>query len=128
MVLGSWCPPTFRLLLLLAIESAVYHRGSFHDAQWPAAAEPPIGSVPDLAHDRRALALVSFQPHDPVQLPKQLAFFSEAALPRNGGCRSELIGTYEAPKMFEGSNGPEGDAISRQVHLHAMRRAPPTGG
>lgn len=64
--------------------------------------------------------LVVFQPHDPVNLQRQLAFFALAAQPPFE-LESRRLLCLKAPPMFE--LAATAGSTARRVHLHLLRRA-----
>lgn len=69
--------------------------------------------------------LLSFQPHDPVQLPKQLRFF-QMARTHPFHLRVTPLAAARAPKMFPRPDGMSDaeDEQSRRVYLFGLSRVP----
>ena len=77
-----------------------------------------------LSHAPDARVLVAFQPHDPQNLRRQIAFFATAALPAYA-MESRRLLCLAAPPMFDATADPHSAAC--RVHVHVLRRAAHSG-
>jgi len=77
-----------------------------------------------LAPTPDAQVLVAFQPHDPVNLHRQRAFFELAQGPPFHLACVERISCTQAPRMFrpQRETRPQDDSPATLVHLYSLRR------
>jgi nicotinamide N-methyltransferase len=78
-----------------------------------------------LSSSAHAQVLVAFQPHDPIQLHKQLHFFALARQPPYSLCARRLF-CIRAPPMFDAT--ARVGSTARRVHVYSLWRAPLSGG
>jgi hypothetical protein len=113
--------------LLLLIDECLVRGGDSEVSRAEAGAEECMagGEGSRTGIEATPHVLLSFQPHDPVHLPKQLRFF-QMAQSHPFYLRVTPLAAARAPKMFPRPEGmsDEEDEQSRRVYLFALSRAP----